>query len=737
MISGSMENDELRQLREENARLKDLLSKHGIQWEEPTPTIIKPSPSPETSSSRLSASERVALFRSLFRGRTDVYPLRWESTKGKSGYSPACGNEWKPGVCGKPRIKCGNCDQRLLLPVTDQVIYNHLAGQHTAGVYPLLVDDSCYFLAADFDDGDWRGDALAFMQSCHELNLPAALEVSRSGNGAHVWIFFTESVPARDARQLGAALISHTCNRIHQLSLASYDRFFPNQDTLPKGGFGNLIALPLQKQPRENGFSVFVDESFSPYPDQWSFLVSIRPLPKSELENTIRRACDGRHPLDVAFSAINEEDSKPWQRPKADSRCVNGPLPESLTMVLASQIFISKTVLPQPLTNRLIRLAAFQNPEFYKAQALRFSVWDKPRIIGCAENFPKHIGLPRGCLDSVLDLLENNNIRVEIQDERRTGRKISAKFTGKLRKDQKAAVREMMKHETGVLCAPTAFGKTVAAAKLIARRKVSTLILVHRTALLNQWLEQLTIFLQLPKNSLGTIGGGKKRLTGKIDIAVMQSLSRRKDQTEILDEYGQIIVDECHHLSAFSFEAILKQAKAKYIVGLTATPIRRDGHHPIIFMQCGPLRHRAKLQENIPEHLEVWPKNLAAPEIPPESTIQHIFRIIANNKSRNQQIVKDVLSAYHEGRKILVLTERTDHLNLLSNAIGDDIEHLFVLHDRLPKKQPLLRIVRAPGAPRTALRQMAAEKRGALFSQGLLGCGNSTDTFELPKTEDR
>jgi len=213
--------------------------------------------------------------------------------------------------------------------------------------------------------------------------------------------------------------------------------------------------------------------------------------------------------------------------------------------------------------------------------------------------------------------------------------------------------------------------------------------------------------------------------------------ARLKDQTEILDEYGQIIVDECHHLSAFSFEAILKQAKAKYIVGLTATPIRRDGHHPIIFMQCGPLRHRAKLQENIPEHLEVWPKNLAAPEIPPESTIQHIFRIIANNKSRNQQIVKDVLSAYHEGRKILVLTERTDHLNLLSNAIGDDIEHLFVLHGRLPKKQPLLRIVRAPGAPRTALRQMAAEKRGALFSQGLLGCGNSTDTFELPKTEDR
>lgn len=683
------EQDELRQLREENARLKELLTQHGIAWEEPTTTA----PIPATAESaptptHFTTDDKIALFRRLFRGREDVYPQRWESAKGTSGYSPACGNEWKPGVCHKPRVKCGDCSQRELLPVTDQVIYDHLAGKQTVGVYPLLSDDSCYFLAADFDEADWREDAQAFMQSCRELGIPAALEISRSGNGAHIWIFFAEPVPAREARQLGAAMISHTCDRTRQLSLTSYDRLFPNQDSMPKGGFGNLIALPLQKQPREMGRSVFVDEHLHPYPDQWAFLASIRPMSRRDLEDAILRASGGRHPLDVAFAT--EEDSKPWQRPSPVPARIAGPLPESLTLVLANQVFITKADLPQPLANRLIRLAAFQNPEFYKAQAMRLPVWNKPRIIGCAENYPQHIGLPRGCLDAVLDLLQENDIRSELQDERLAGRKVIAKFTGTLRKDQKAAVREMLKHEVGVLCAPTAFGKTVTAASLIARRKVSTLVLVHRTELLRQWQERLTGFLEVPKGGLGVIGGGKKIPSGKIDIAVMQSLSRRdahrEDLGELLDQYGQIIIDECHHLSAFSFEAILKQAKAKFVVGLTATPIRRDGHQPIIFMQCGPIRHSAARPETAPAQQEVWPKVLPAPEIPPDSPIQDVFRILAGDVTRNRRIVGDVLAAYREGRKVLVLTERTDHLPLLREALGNEVEHCFVLHGRLSKK---------------------------------------------------
>jgi superfamily II DNA or RNA helicase len=676
-------------LEQENRRLKALLVSYGIVWEaQPAPEPAQaPTPPKSTHASiQFTTADKLALFRRLFRGREDVYPQRWESAKGTSGYTPVCGNEWEPGVCHKPKVKCGDCNQRQLLPVTDQVIYDHLAGKQTIGVYPLLSDDSCYFLVADFDEADWREDAKAFMQSCRDLSIPAALEISRSGNGAHAWIFFTEPVRAREVRQLGAALISHACDRTRQLSLASYDRLFPNQDTLPKGGFGNLIALPLQKRPRESGCSVFVDEHLEPYPDQWAFMASIRPLSRRELEDAILRACGGRHPLDVAF-AVEAEDSKPWQRPTSTPAIVSGLLPESLTLVLANQIFIAKADLPQPLANRLIRLAAFQNPEFYKAQAMRLQVWNKPRIIGCAENYPQHIGLPRGCLDAVLYLLQENDIRPELQDERLLGRKVSAKFTGTLRKDQKAAVRAMLKHEVGVLCAPTAFGKTVTAAELIARRKMSTLVLVHRTELLRQWQERLTGFLEFPKGGLGVIGGGKKKPSGKIDIAVMQSLSRREDLGELLDHYGQIIVDECHHLSAFSFEAVLKQSKAKFVVGLTATPVRRDGHHPIIFMQCGPIRHSATRPETAPTQLEVWPKMLPAPELPPDSPIQDVFRILANDATRNRSIGGDVLDTYREGRKVLVLTERTDHLPLLREALGGEVGHCFVLHGRLSKKQ--------------------------------------------------
>ena len=680
--------EELEHLRRENDRLKLLLSANGVNWE------IKKFTEAQRQGSQLSAietprrqftrSEKIALFRRLFHGRTDVYPVRWESTKGKSGYSPACSNEWLPGVCKKPRIKCSDCNQRLLLPVTDQVIYDHLSGQRTIGVYPLLPDDTCFFLATDFDGASWKEDSLAFLRSCQELEVPATLEISRSGKGAHVWIFFAEAVSAREARQLGEALISHACARIRLLSLASYDRFFPNQDTLPKGGFGNLIALPLQKIPRENGCSVFVNEDFEPHTDQWAHLASLNVMSRFELERSILRATGGGLAIDIASVADNTE---PWKRPAPSSVRIPEPLPESLTLVLANQIFIAKEVLPQPLANRLIRLAAFQNPEFYKAQSMRLPVWNTPRIIGCAENFPHHIGLPRGCLQVVQDLLAQNNIQAEIRDERVTGSEVTAKFTGVLRADQEKAVKAILKWDLGVLCAPAAFGKTVTAVALIARRKVSTLILVHRTELLRQWQERLMTFLDLPKGTLGVIGGGKKEPSGKIDIAVMQSLSRQENLAELLDHYGQVIVDECHHLSAFSFEAILKQVKAKYVTGLTATPIRRDGHHPIILMQCGPIRHRVEQMEGAPAQLEVWPQNLSAPEIPSEARIQDVFRILANDACRSTRIAKDISDAYGEGRKIIVLTERTEHLDRLRDALGDSIEHCFVLHGRLSKKQ--------------------------------------------------
>ena len=697
--------DALTVLQAENARLISLLESHGIEWRLP-PQTAPVAHEPELS--RLSTAEKVTLFRRLFRGRTDVYPVRWEGkTSGKSGYAPACANEWRAGVCEKPRIKCGDCSNRLLIPMSDAVIYDHLAGKHVVGVYPLLEDDTCYFLAADFDEADWRDDARAFMQSCEELGVPAALEISRSGNGAHAWIFFASRVSARDARRLGTAIISHTCSRTRQLKLESYDRLFPNQDMMPKGGFGNLIALPLQKWPRENGWSVFVDADLQPYPDQWGFLASIQPMPVHDIEPTIVRATGGVHPLDVTF--IDDEDlATPWKRQSTATNKLAGQMPKSLTVTLANLVYFEKAQLPQALANRLIRLAAFQNPEFYKAQAMRMSVWDKPRVIGNAENYPQHIALPRGCLEAALDLLRENGIDCDLRDERFGGEPIDISFVGTLRLDQEAAVAGMLHHDTGVLCAPTAFGKTVTAAAIIARRGVNTLVLVHRTELLKQWQERLQAFLGVGKGVVGTIGGGKAKPTGKIDIAVMQSVSRQGEVNPLVENYGQVIVDECHHVGAVSFDAILKRTKAKYVLGLTATPIRRDGQQPIIFMQCGPIRYTAASPAGAPHDLEVLSRSrFTRIDLPTDAGIQDVFRHLANDQARTESIASEVRDAVGQGRKVLVLTERTEHLDAIKTELDGLLPVPFVLHGRMSKKQrsALVADLNAlpPDAPRVLL----------------------------------
>jgi len=703
--AGVAEPDPSAELKAENARLIALLEANGIQWRVETkhvPAASMPEPS------RLSTGEKVALFRRLFRGRTDVYPIRWESkTTAKSGYSPACANEWRAGVCEKPRIKCGDCSNRSLIPLSDAVIYEHLSGESTIGIYPLLEDDTCYFVAIDFDEAEWREDARAFVQSCSELGVPVALEISRSGNGAHAWVFFAGRVSARDARRLGTAIISHTCSRTRQLKLESYDRLFPNQDTMPKGGFGNLIALPLQKKPRENGGSVFVDAGLRPYPDQWGFLASVQLMAPQDIEPTILRATGRAHPLDVTF--IDDEDlAAPWKGSAPSTRKLSGTMPEFLTVTLGNLVYFEKAQLPQSLANRLIRLAAFQNPEFYRAQAMRMSVWDKPRVIGCAENYPQHIALPRGCLGAAQELLSENGIRCDLRDERYSGEAFDLTFIGNLRDDQQAAVAAMLRHDAGVLCAPTAFGKTVTAAAMIARRGVNTLVLVHRTELLKQWQERLQVFLGAGKGVVGNIGGGKAKATGKIDIAVMQSLSRQGEVNPLVESYGHVIVDECHHVGAVSFDAILKRTKAKFVLGLTATPFRRDGQQPIIFMQCGPIRHTAAKPVTAPRDLEVMPRSLYSRiDLPPEAGIQDVFRNLANDQARTQAIAAEVQTAYSQGRKVLVLTERTEHLDAMRAALVGKVPLTFVLHGRIPRKQRAALIAEfdalPPDAPRVLL----------------------------------
>ncbi len=551
---------------------------------------------------RSSPDIKIALFRSLFRGRDNVYPRRFESRRtGKSGYAPACGNEWVPGICEKPRIKCADCSHRRFLTVTDEVIRWHLSGRDNTGqpfvggVYPMLLDETCFFLAADFDKEGWRKDAAAFVATCRRMNLPCALERSRSGSGAHVRLFFEEALPAALARKLGSLILTETMERRPDIGFDSYDRFFPNQDTLPQGGFGNLIALPLQKQPRERGNSLFLDDDFNPHADQWAFLSSVGKIGRARIEDLVRNAERSGNVVGVRFPLAEEDEPEPWTTPPSRRRKeppIAGELPRSLELVLGNEIYIAREGLPPPLRNRLLRVAAFQNPEFYKAQAMRLPTHGKPRVISCAEEHSHHIGLPRGCLDDVRQLLGGLGINSTVRDERNPGQRIELTFTGELRPEQQAAAEAMLAHDTGVLAATTAFGKTVIAAWLIARRGTNTLVLVHRRQLLEQWVDRLSAFLNIPVAAIGRIGGGRRKPGGTIDVALIQSLVRKGVVDDRVGEYGHLVVDECHHLSAQSFEQVARRAKARFVAGLSATVARKDGRHPIIFMQCGPVRYR-------------------------------------------------------------------------------------------------------------------------------------------------
>lgn len=687
-------------LREENERLKKLLGLHPEdRTPTPKPNVSEPS-TPYTPANQVTNDSpietRIALFRSLFRGREDVYPIRWEGKKGNSGYSPACANEWNRTFCRKPMVKCSDCENRELKPVTDEVIRAHLLGKHTVGVYPLLPDETCWFLAVDFDKKGWQEDAAVFLRTCGEMGIPAALERSRSGKGGHVWMFFDRPAPASLARKFGSAILTGSMERRHQIGLDSYDRFFPSQDTMPKGGFGNLIALPLQRVPAEKGNSVFVNEEFEPYPDQWMFLSAIERIQVEKVESVVQEASRNGAVLGVRISLVDEGvEEDPWTLPpskKKKEKAIQGPFPEAVRIVQGNLVYIEKNGLPPAMLNRLIRLAAFQNPEFYKAQAMRLSTFGKPRIIGCAEDFPSYVGLPRGCLDDALELIKTHNIKPELGDKRFGGVSINVTFKGELRPQQQEAAQHLSAHDYGILSAPTAFGKTVIAAWLIASRKVNTLVLVHRRQLMDQWRERLALFLGMELEDIGQVSGGKKRVTGSVDIGLMQSLNRKGEVKDMVAGYGQIIVDECHHIPAFSFEQVLKQVKAKYVVGLTATPIRKDGHHPIIVMQCGPIRFRESAKKQAAarpfEHVVITrPTNFRMTSESADVKIQDIYAALVLDKDRNELILNDLLRALEMGRSPLLLTERVEHLEQFAEQLKGVAQNIIVLRGGMGGRQ--------------------------------------------------
>ena len=786
----------------ENEELKSILLQHGIAYSASEISDKEPIFSPVIFPSvNFTPDEKIALFSSFFKGRTDVFARRWFSrTTGKGGYQPVCTNEWRRGVCDKKRYKCSDCPNRNLAPLTSREIYRHLEGKDeygcdVIGLYAVTPDNKCSFLCADFDDKNctrgYKEDVLAFTAVCRNWGIPYSIERSRSGNGAHVWIFFEEPVAAGKARKLGNAILTEAMKRNGHITFNSYDRFFPNQDRMPEGGFGNLIALPLQGRARKMGNSVFVDENFLQFKNQWAYLYNVKKLNEHDLDMLLVQ-----HRQEDFGSLATSSETKPWVLPVSQDvtqKDFNGKLkikksdrlyiplnsisekvanhlkriaafknPEfyskqamristynipriicradftddylalprgcedAVTTMLESlgvayemidetnhgkpvavafkgkerdeQLDAINSLMPYTVANHLKRIAAFKNPEFYSKQAMRISTYNIPRIICRADFTDDYLALPRGCEDAVTTMLESLGVAYEMIDETNHGKPVAVAFKGKERDEQLDAINSLMPYTNGVLAATTAFGKTVTAAALIARKKVSTLVLVHSKALLLQWHERLTDFLEIefaePATSrkrgrkkvfspIGCLDSTSNTLHGVIDIALMQSCFENGEVRPFVREYGMVIVDECHHVSSITFENVLRHITAHHVYGLTATPIRKDGLQPIIFMQCGPIRFSADAKTQIQKQsfLRYLVPRFTSYRSVTENrqSFALLSQSLAESELRNTLIVEDVLNAVTAGRTPIILTGRTSHVKLLSEMLKPHISHVIQL----------------------------------------------------------
>lgn len=691
-------------LHKENEVLKSLLKIHGVEYE----TRMKEDMNKPIYSLvsvpiiTLSIDERLRLFQSLFKGREDVFARRWFSkTTGKSGYQPVCINEWKQGICDKKKYRCVICPNRNFAPLTTQDMYRHLEGKDeyccdVVGLYAIMQDNNCAFLCADFDDKNckygYKEDVLAYVGVCREWLIPYAIERSRSGNGAHVWIFFEAPLPASKARRLGNAILTEAMTRNGQMSFNSYDRFFPNQDYLPEGGFGNLVALPLQGQARRKENSVFVDNDFLVYKDQWAFLYNLKKIQESTIDQLLRL-----HYQEELGKLSMSSESKPWVT----------PLPQNITqedfhakveIIKADKLYIPLKAVSAKVLNHLKRIAAFKNPEFYSKQALRLSTYAIPHIISCFDITNEYLAMPRGCEDATRSFLNDNAVTYTITDKTNHGNKISVSFQGEEREEQLEAINALLPYTNGILHATTAFGKTVTAAAIIARKKVNTLILVHSKALLKQWHDRLTEFLNIdyPKHEeknkrgrrkvfspIGCFDSSGNTLHGIIDIALIQSCLDEDGVKPFVQDYGMVIVDECHHVSSITFEQVLMSIKAHTIYGLTATPIRKDGHQPIIFMQCGPIRFSTDVKSQIAKQSFdrfLIPRFTSYNSILEDRlSIATLYKYLSEDEIRNNLIVEDICKAVNTGRTPIILTNRTAHVSVLAEKLKATIKNVISL----------------------------------------------------------
>ncbi|HUP73323.1 MAG TPA: DEAD/DEAH box helicase family protein [Acidimicrobiales bacterium] len=669
---------EIEALRAENARLRGLLgldnraaSDHVAAW---SPTLFVKNNGADSTAPTLAdvdhsstRARNVALFRSLFAGRDDVYALRWENDRtGKTGWSPAVRGGW--ANARRP--------DREYLPLTDEVIEQHLAGTIHAGLYPLLRGDRCRLLACDFDGEGWLLDALAYIDAARANGMPTALERSRSGNGAHVWMFFSGPVSASSARRIGVHLLREAMTIRSALDLVSYDRLFPTQDFMPKGSFGNLIALPLQGACRKRGTTLFIDPStLEPYNDQWQFL--------SSLQRLTPEAADA---LATGFGevAMGPETST-YRRPL---RAEDAPAPPALIRARAeAMLAIDRIGLPPALVSAIKHLASLQNPEFYEKERLRFSTWDTPRLIRCYRERIDQLLVPRGLRDKVDSLVRDAGSRLVVTEGFATPAPIEVTLRAELTADQHAAADSLATHDLGMLVAPPGSGKTVIGCALIARHAVPTLVIVDRKPLVEQWRDRLITHLDLNAKQIGQLGGGRNKATGIVDVAMVQSLARREDLATFSAGYGLVIVDECHHVPAVTFERAVREIAVRRWVGLTATPYRRDGLQALMTMHCGPIRHRMVERPGAAlRALDLIVHETDHQPIEASQHIQTVLRDVVEDHQRTTAICNDIAAAAASGGNSLVLTRWTEHLEQIVATLQQSGHNPLVLHGGIGKK---------------------------------------------------
>ncbi len=618
-------------------------------------------------------ADKIRLFRRRFVARMDVYPKFWENrAKGTKGYYPVCETVYEDGLRLRPSELYQQYGSSRFEHLDDRVVEGHLRGRHIVGSYAIRKDDTCIFLACDFDGDGWKECVSAYVDAAEARGIRILVEISRSGNGAHAWVFFAEPILARLARAFGALLLAEASSQISKLDLEAYDRFFPNQDFLPKGGFGNLIGLPLQKERRADDCTVFVDATFEPFSDQWRVLASTpaywEPQVRSVLELGLEVCPIGEaspEELDEACLGKSMEILSPVGSPISD---VQAEMNKSLRIPIRE--------IPDEFVAKLLKLATIPNPIFFEKQRMRFPVYDIPRYIVRAELRKECVVLPRGCVEDAVDLFAKRGSRLDVQDLRLSERRIRVRFTGVLNREQQVAVSAMNDHDCGVLVAPPGSGKTVMACCIIGQWKLATVILVNRRTIADQWKERLLEFTSLDKNQLGELHGTKKKLRFKVDIVMMQSLAKRDDIELLFRNYSALIVDECHHVPAVTFESIMNHCGARRVLGLTATPSRKDGLEKLLFQQCGPIRHVVSVEAD-PDLRRVgylvetrfrpdWGEGEYAP-------LHEIWEELVSSETRNELIASLVVEAIQKNRRIVVLSDRRQHLECLTEVVRSKV----------------------------------------------------------------